>query len=108
MSFPPAPVAHANPLGAQVAAELSDRVDDYPWDRDLICYLLQGVEFSMSDRLRRLRGSVIGKRLLQPGEPAFTQVPDGHTQQETVKQRFQLGLLRQLIRGSEERDQWNL
>src|SRR5215813_10277015 len=108
MSFPPAPVAHANPLGAQVAAELSDRVDDRPRDRNLLRGLLQGVEFSLCDRLRRLSGPVIGKRLLQPGEPAFTHVSDCHAQQETVKQRFQLGLLRQLIRSPEKRDQWNL
>src|SRR4030095_16382875 len=108
MSLPTAPVAHANPLGSQVAAELSDRVNYYPWDRDLICGLLQGVEFGLCDRLRRLPDPVIGKRLLQPSEPAFTHVSDGHAQQETVKQCFQLGLLRQLIRSPEERDQWNL
>jgi hypothetical protein len=102
MSFPPAPVAHANPLGSQVAAELSDRVNYYPWDRDLICGLLQGVEFGLCDRLRRLPDPVIGKLLLKPGEPTFAHVSDGHAQQETVKQRFQLGLLRQLIRSTEE------
>src|SRR5262249_30271083 len=53
-------------------------------------------------------GPVIGEQLLQPGEPAFTHVPDGHADQETVKQRFQLGLLRKFIRSAEERDQRSL
>jgi hypothetical protein len=85
MSLPTAEVAHANPLGSQVAAELSDRVDDCPRDRNLLRGLLQGVEFSLCDRLRRLPCPVICKRLLQPGESAFTHVSDGNTQQETVK-----------------------
>jgi hypothetical protein len=74
MSLPTAPVAHANPLGSQVAAELSDRVNYYPWDRDLICGLLQGIEFGLCDRLRRLPDPVIGKRLLQTGEPTFASI----------------------------------
>src|SRR5215468_2856763 len=104
MSFPPAPVAHANPFGSKVAAELSDRVDDRPRDRNLSYALLQGDEFGLRDRLRRLPGPVIGEQLLQPGESAFTHVADCHADQETVKQRFQLGLLRKFIRSAEKRD----
>src|SRR5262249_26262139 len=108
MSLPPAPVAHANPFGAQVTAELGDHVDDRPRDRNLSYALLQGDEFGLCDRLWRLPGLMIGEQLLQSGEPALTHVADGHAQQETVKQRFQLGLLRKFIRSAEERDQRSL
>src|SRR6266508_5287495 len=108
MSFPPAPVAHTNPFGAQVAAELSDRFDDRPRDRDPLHGLLQGGEFGLCDRLWRLPGLMIGEQLLQPGEPALTHVTDSHSQQETVEQRFQFSLLRQFIRGPAEGYQWSL
>jgi hypothetical protein len=70
--------------------------------------MLQSLEFRLCNRLRRLPGLAIGVQLLQPSEPAFAHIADGHPQQETVKQRFQLGLLRQFIRGPKERDQWSL
>ena len=51
---------------------------------------------------------MIGEQLLQPGESAFTHVADSHADQETVKQRFQLGPCGKFIRSAEERDQWSL